>query len=343
MSSKLSELVQGARSGIWVVIAMLTLGYIFMGSFYVTTVGLSSTYNSTALGVPRYELSGNKVTFAAAGKDLPLTLGGDLEWVVPAVDTATIVTVNIYEHTLGMIWAVAAVYLFPFVYLAMDPKNRLRMPLQVSTVMSVVYTIALIIVWNIVHPDLMYILGNDDKIAHWLVTCGLVAQAGLYHATEHNLVKSVGTDVDTGVDNAGAAEAGITVTNSTDRKKMLISIPSTPSILFFAFIIGSYLYSVVMGVSMFMPVNASGFSVLPESYQAVFAIYATHQTVEFARFLATLMYPMIKADAEGNMFKSAVGLLTGPGCSVFLHVWLLVLVGVFAFFPRTVIMQAGKI
>lgn len=322
-------------------IAVLTLGYILMGSFYATNVGLSSTYNSTALGVPVYDLTENQVTFAAAGLNLPKEADRDTLWVTRAVSDV-VTTVNIYMHTIGMIFAVAAVYFFPFVYLALDSSNRLGVPLEVSKVASIIYTISIIIVWNIVHPDLMYILGNNDKIAHWLVTCGIMAQAGLYHAAEHNLIKAVGKHIDSGVVNEGADEELITMGKDA-KKRQTITIVANPSVLFFAFIVGSYLYSIVMGVSLFMPVHTSGFGVVPESYQAVFAIYACHQTVEFARFLCTLLYPMIKGEEKDNTFKMLVGAVTGPMFSAFLHVWLLVVVGVFAFFPRTVIMQSGKI
>lgn len=315
----------------------MAIGYFLSAWFYGFNVGMSSSLNTTALVKPQYDLVGVVPSYVTAGLAKPSTLLSDAVYVSrDETNKATYYHVNIYDHTIGLISILTTLYGATAFYLA--GKTKYNSILFVSKFSSVLYTVSLIIAWNVIHPDIMYILGNNDKIAHWLVSCGLVAQAGLYYATEHNMVVGAGLNIDAKVSGRDAQIRKTGISLMVKEFGFNLDVTQDATIMTLAFLVGTYLISVVVGVSILAPLNyLADFNLIAESYRYVIAFYLTMQFAEYFRFLAALFTPVM----DPSKFKDFLAMFVSPWFAMFLHTWLFVLVALFAFFPRTIIAEAG--
>ncbi len=317
-----------ANRFLWVAMLLLALGYISMGGAYVG--GAAGGHNSTAFVRPAYDLVGYVPSYVTAGLARPFQAGQDTLYVDRTLSTSTYLRVNVYEHGLGLVIVLAILYAVPSVLMLMDTKSREDED-KVAESASVVYSLATIVAWNVIQPDIMYILGNNDKTAHWLVTCGLVAMVALYHATENDMINGIKQKKSAAAAKAAALDAntGGIFGSWVQRKQSRIFVLS--------FLVGAYLISVVVGVAILTPLSYIDFNIVSEPYRYVITTFLTWHFLDFLRFLFSLGYNM----SDDRKFKTVAGFFTGSPFAAFMHVWLFVVVGLYLFFPRTQIGEAG--
>lgn len=345
-SNPARKIANCVHRSIWILLVCIAVGYFIMTFLYGLGIGLGlgEDLSATTASRPKYMLKEfAKTNYTAAGL-ARATDSVDAVYVVRDTPAELDTEVNIYWHTLGMIVTLSIVYGIRVFFLAVD--NKLYDEIMVYRVSSMLYSLTLVLVWNFVQPDIMYILGNNDKTAHWLVSCAIFAQVGLYYATEHNMIAAVGMNTDNGKGEAGngkEASKGKPVMSI-----MGVSVTANGTITGLALIVGGYLFSIVVGLCILRPlsIETRSFDKIDEAYRIPIAIYLTHQFVEFFRFVSALVYPKITVTQGENgtqWLKTMFGMLVGPNFQAFLHVWVFMLVAVYAFLPSRLIYQAGKL